>query len=238
MGREWLMKGRPFNEEWVLKHHAEVLKGIFKGKLRGHYREGQCVIRNAGTNSIAYMAPEWRDVSGLMTGLLTWLRRQVKAGASPLLSAAQFHFEFVTIHPFMDGNGRVARLLTNGILMASGYEVEKFAAIEKQHERSRAEYYRALRALQAGNFYDIPAGQDIKSWVSYWLGCLLRTYEEALGRLTDVRSITKLSGPHAFDERLRKAEAIFLRHRRLRASEYADLVMLGRTQAVADLNTR
>lgn len=241
--REWSLKTKPWNDDWVLEHHAELLKGIVKGRLRGCYREAQCVIQDSRTHAIVYMAPEWKDVPPLMKGLLGWLRKQRQEGMSPLLLAAQFHFEFVTIHPFMDGNGRLGRLLTNGILLAGGYDVERYAALEKQHELDRARYYHALRSMQAGNFYDIPEGQDLRSWVEYWLRCLLATYEEALSRMagtatgTSLRSSLTLDhGSFQDDARLSKAEAVFRRHRRLKASQYADLMGLGRTQSVADLN--
>jgi Fic family protein len=231
---DWSLKGKPFNDEWVLKHHAELLKGIVKGRLRGHYREAQCVIRDSRSHEIVYMAPEWRDVPPLMKSLLDWLRKQRTAGASTLLLAAQFHHEFVTIHPFMDGNGRLARLLTNGILLTGGYEVERYAALEKQHERDRPAYYAAIRNLQAGNYYNIPPGQDISSWIEYWLKCLVSTYDEAIARV--MRTATpEFEQPLLNDERLKRAKALFQRHGRLRASEYADLVGLARTQAVADL---
>lgn len=236
MVREWSLKGKPFSEEWVLVHHAELLRGIVKGRLRGRYREAQCVIKDSGTQQIVYMAPEWRDVAALMKGLLSWLRQQKASGASALLMAAQFHLEFVTIHPFMDGNGRMARLLANGILMAGGYDVERLAALEKQHELDRPAYYRSIRHLQAGNYYDIPQAQEIGSWVSYWLKCLLATYDEALGRIEAGGRDSVLPVTTSDDDRLRRAESLFRRHQRLRASQYADLVGLGRTQAVADLN--
>lgn len=236
MVREWTMKKKPFNDAWVLEHHSEILKGIVKGRLRGHYRNAQCVIKDSRSHAVVYMAPEWQDVPALMKGLLSWLRQQRTSGMSPLLLAAQFHFEFVTIHPFMDGNGRLARLLTNGILLAGGYDAERYAALEKQHEKNRAGYYRALRSLQTANYYDMPPGQNIQSWVTYWLNCLSLTYDEALTRISGMPSKTELSLDFSADERLKKGESLFRRHHRLRASEYADLVGLARTQAVADLN--
>ena len=237
MARQWAARGGPFNDEWILTHHAELLKGIVKGRLRGHYREAQCVVQDSRTHSIIYMAPTSADVPVLMKGLLSWMRRQKAEGASSLLLAAQFHFEFVTIHPFMDGNGRTARLLTNGILSAGGYEVERYAALEKQHELNREAYYLALRSLQSGNYYDILLGQNIRSWVKYWLKCLLNTYEEALVRMTGTRPATGSLHSSLLDSRLQKAEFMFRRHQILRAGEYADLAGLGRTQAVADLNS-
>ncbi|MEK7690697.1 MAG: Fic family protein [Bdellovibrionota bacterium] len=236
LAREWVSKKKPFDDEWVLSLHKELLHGIVNGKLRGHYREAQCVIQDSKSRAIVYMAADAKDVPLLMNGLLTWLRRQRVLSASPLLLAAQFHFELVTIHPFMDGNGRIARLLTNGILLSGAHDIEHFAALEKQHEKDRAAYYRALRSLQAQNYYDIPHHQDIHSWVTHWLKCLLATYEEALIRVSGAKPISPSNHPPSIADRLEKAASVFRRHSKLRASEYADLMGLARTQAVADLN--
>ncbi len=227
--RHWSEHKKQLNDSWILLHHAEVLKGIVKGRLRGNYREAQCVIRDSKSRAIIYLAPEWTDVPPLMKGLLTWLRKEFR-GTSPLLLAAQFHYEFVTIHPFMDGNGRLARLLTNGILMSGGYDVERYAALEKQHELNRRAYYAAMNRLQAQTYYEIAPGQDIGSWVLYWLRCLEATYREARERLQAVPE------PSHTPSRIKKAEQLLRRHEVLRAGEYADLTGLGRTQAVADLN--
>jgi len=243
MVTEWALSPRPYDSKWVLVHHKQILEGIVKGKLRGYYREAQCVIQDSKTRGIVYMAPQWKDVPSLMDGLLVWLRRQFILGGNPLLVAAQFHFEFVTIHPFMDGNGRLGRLLTNGILLRGGYSLERYAALEKQNENSRNEYYHALRMLQCGNYYEIPRKQDITNWVIYWLECVLRAYDEALHRISgftlqtqgldiveDLYSVTSKI-------RLERAKGLFRQHGSLRASEYADLMALGRTQAVEDLNS-
>ncbi len=234
--REWSNKKKPFNDEWVLCHHAELLNGIVKGKLRGHYRNAQCVIQDAKSKNLVYMAPEAKDVAALMTECLKMLRKNRAKGMSVPLLAAHFHFEFVTIHPFMDGNGRLARLLTNNILLSSGYDVERFASIEKQHESDRASYYRHLRTLQFGNFYDIPNALDLKTWVIYWLGCLDRTYDEAISRLDRINIKEVSDYPPSIDERIQKGVKLFYRHEKLNAAQYADLVGLARTQAVADLN--
>ena len=223
---------RGISTDLVLEVHKILMQGILTGKLRGHFREAQNVIKESSTQSIIYLPPESKDVSPLMTNLCKGISQALRAGiTSPLVLAAAFHYQFVTIHPFMDGNGRAARLLTSYILFSQGFELVKYASIEKQHEVNRAEYYSQLRRLQFDNYYEIPIDINIGTWVHYWLGCLARAGEEAQGKILNI----DLSIDLRFPSRLQKAIGLFKRHKRLSAADYQQLTGLGRTQAVADL---
>ncbi len=216
----------------ILEAHRILMDGIVAGKLKGRFREAQNVIKDSATHSIVYLPPEAKDVPSLMGGLCKGISRELRSGAiSPLVLAGAFHFEFVTIHPFMDGNGRAARLLTTYLLAAQGYELVKYATIEKKHEADRAKYYSALNRLQGYSFYDIPQGNDIGSWVHYWLECLASACEEARGKIINVSPNVDLT----LSQRLQQAIGLFRRHKRLSARDYQQLTGLGRTQAVADL---
>ncbi len=229
-----LDKAKTMDNVLVLGVHQQLVKNILMGKLAGHYRQSQNVIKDTGSNAIVYLPPQADDVPGLMKSLLAWVRQSTLAKTSPLLIAPIFHYYFVTIHPFLDGNGRSTRLLTNFILEHQGYTVAHYAAIEKQHELNRAAYYRALRRLQAPTFYDIPTDIDLTPWLNYWLGCLEKTYAEALSRCQAAAP----SDPALLEleERLQKAVGLFKKHKKLKAADYATLLGLGRTQTVADLN--
>ena len=127
--------------ELILKVHDCLMTGIVKGKLKGHFREAQNVIRDSKTGKIIYLPPAAGDVPLLMKALGGWLHRETLERTSPLILAPLFHYLFVTIHPFMDGNGREARLLANHILYVHDYTVTRFASLEKQHEANRSLYY-------------------------------------------------------------------------------------------------
>ena len=144
-----------------------------------------------------------------MKELISWTNSSLYNGKSPLIVSALLRYRFVTIHPFMDGNGRLARLLSNYVLLANNYSVLHYSAIEKQHEKNRVQYYTALRRLQAPVFYDIPDNINLTSWICYWAGCLKKTYKEAISRME--------------------------RHKILKALEYGSIMGIGRTQAVSDL---
>jgi Fic family protein len=220
--------------ELILKIHQILLQGIVAGKLKGFLRTDQNVIRNADSNSIVYFPPDYHDVKSLLLSLLEFVNRAPLAGLSILIAAAVFHYRLVTIHPFMDGNGRVARLITNYILAVHDFDILKYASIEKQHEKDRAEYYLRLRELQGSNFYEIPEKINLTPWIQYWLTCLKSTCHEALERVKIIEPETQ--DTLALNKRLQKAVHLFKKHVRLSAGEYQTLLGMGRTQAVADLN--
>jgi len=221
--------------DFILSLHSMLLEKIVKGKLKGHFRETQNVIKDSKSGIIVYLPPEAKDVFPLMKGLLRYIFKSQVEKVSPLILASIFHYEFVTIHPFMDGNGRLARLITNAILTNAGFDVQKYAAIEKQHEKNRSLYYQSLRSLQAQNYYDIPVYQNITTWIIYWLKCLKETYKEALSRISPL-SQEIYSEELIHNDRLTKAISLFKRHITIKAADYAIMMGLERTQAVSDLN--
>ncbi|MFC1566986.1 Fic family protein [bacterium] len=232
---EKVEKNSKLTLELMLETHKILQESIVTGKLKGHLRDAQNVIKDSKTHAIVYMPPEPNDVKKLLLALINWQNNALKEGLSPLIVAPIFHYRFVTIHPFMDGNGRVARLLTTFILYSNEYTVSKYAAIEKQHELNRADYYLNLRRLQHHTFYDISDNIHITTWLEYWLKHLKNTYQEALNRVKPVEFQTE-SRILSLDNRLQKAAKLFVRHKKISAHDYQTLMALGRTQAVSDLN--
>ncbi|MCI5072715.1 Fic family protein [bacterium] len=223
-------KEKTITVKQVLNLHQTLLNGIVSGKLKGHFREAQNIIQDTKSKSIVYMPPQWEEVERLMHDLIVWTNQSLFADTSPLIVSALLHFQFVTIHPFMDGNGRLSRLLSNYVLYANGYTVLNYSALEKQHESDRALYYQMLRKHQAQTYYDINPDQKLNEWIEYWLRCLKSAYVEAKERLGNV-SIDDQTLP----ERLKSALSFFRKHKKLKASDYAAIMGLGRTQAVDDL---
>jgi Fic family protein len=99
----------------------------------------------------------------------------------PLLLAGCYVFDFLAIHPFLDGNGRIGRLLTLLLLYQSGYEVGRFISLERLIDESREAYYEALRLAGLGWHED---EHDVRPWLDYFLGILTAAYEE-LAQRTD-----------------------------------------------------
>lgn len=127
-------------------------------------------------------------VPDAMDSLCTAYNEAISAQiVDPLLLAAIFTFDFVCIHPFNDGNGRMSRLLTLLLLYRSGYLVGRYVSVEHEIERSKDQYYEALRQSSYG--WD-EGTHSYLSFVQYLLGCLIgasRTFEERLSGVVGQR---------------------------------------------------
>ncbi|MCP4655233.1 MAG: Fic family protein [bacterium] len=105
----------------------------------------------------------------------------------PLIASACLVLDFLCIHPFRDGNGRVSRLLTLLVLYQHGYEVGRYISLERLIEESREEYYEALRQTSAG-WHE--SAHDLEPWLGFFLTVLRRAYrqfEERAEELTETR---------------------------------------------------
>lgn len=110
--------------------------------------------------------------------------RQIDDGTyDPLLASLVFVFDFVSIHPFNDGNGRMSRLLTLLLMYRNGYDVGKYVSIEKEIENSKESYYEALSASSTG----WQNGEnDYVPFVTYMLGIVTACYRELESRFSVV----------------------------------------------------
>jgi Fic family protein len=93
---------------------------------------------------LIYLPPEAKDVPDLMASLVQWANEAERSGLPAPLIAAMVHYQFVTIHPYYDGNGRTARLLATFILHKGGYGLGGFFSLEEHYARDLLGYYRAL----------------------------------------------------------------------------------------------
>lgn len=156
----------------------EIIQRIHSYTYEGHgrptaYRDGQNVIRDSIDGGIVYMPPEARDVPALMQELVKWIRDGVEAGADqwpiPII-AGLAHYQFATIHPYYDGNGRSARLLTTFILHRYGYGLKGIYSLEAYYARELEDYYRALTIGDSYNYYvGNRAEADVTPFVEYFI---------------------------------------------------------------------
>lgn len=142
----------------------------FNGKVHATaYRDGQNIIRDSRSGTTIYMPPEATDVPQLMKDLLGWINEQLLRQNWPVpIIAAIAHYQFATIHPYYDGNGRTARLLTTLILHKSGYGLKGIYSLDEYYARNLQGYYKALTVGPSHNYYRGRAEADITGFVDYF----------------------------------------------------------------------
>jgi Fic family protein len=147
--------GERVTEAAVRRLHAQVMSGGRARVKPTPYRDGQNVIRDSRSNEIVYLPPEAQDVPRLMAQLIAWLSADVDPGEElPVpVKAAIAHYQYATIHPYYDGNGRTARLLTTLVLHLGGYGLKGLYALEEYYARDLGAYYEALTIGSSHNYY-------------------------------------------------------------------------------------
>lgn len=184
--------------EGTIRHfHKELLKYVDKDKLhRGEYKKSENKVHmiDAAGKSVgilfdttpAYLTPK---------AMLELVEAARKAFAEkryhPLIIIGNFLVEFLLIHPFQDGNGRLSRVLTNLLLLKNGYEYVPYVSHEKLIEDNKADYYMALRKGQKTMRGRKP---DISPWLEFFLSVVYKQAEMAI-QLLSKESIDKILSP-------------------------------------------
>ncbi len=226
--QEWAKAGKPVTEELIRSLHALVEHGT-RAKPTP-YRDGQNVIRDAVSGAIVYLPPEAKDVQGLMAALMRWIGEAEKADIPVPLIAGLAHYQFVTIHPYYDGNGRTARLLATLILHRGGFGMQGFLSVEEYHARDLQGYYQALAVHPHHNYYMGRAGADLTSWIDYFTRTLAGTFEAVLQEAQHLAQKGKPSAEPDFlrklDRRARIVLGLFTKRDRIVASDVARVLGL------------
>lgn len=157
---------KPLSEQDLKRLHGLVLSGR---NTPTPYRDGQNVIRESDTGLIVYMPPEAADVPPMMADLVSWINDELDRGELPVpIVAGIAHYQYATIHPYYDGNGRTARLLTSLILHRAGYGLKGLYSLEEYYARRLHDYDRALAIGPSHNYYEGRAEADITGFIEYF----------------------------------------------------------------------
>jgi len=145
------------DEELLLTLHRLTAENILKEDMIGTYRGSEVVVRNSKTGEVSFRPPPAVEVPYLVRDFLRWLNEDLKT--HPIIKAGIAHYELVKIHPFVDGNGRVARAFTAALLYNQHYDTRRFFSLEEHYDRDAASYYGALQAVYK---------DDLTPWLKYF----------------------------------------------------------------------
>lgn len=194
------------DEDLICRLHSIIVKKILDPEKTGKFRSTQVVIRNSFTGDVSFRPPEFTEVPSLIANLSAFINTSTDEDIHPVLKSGVVHYEFVRIHPFVDGNGRAGRCLSTLILYQEGYDIRRFFSIEEYFDRNAADYYDALKSVSLNN-------GDVTPWLEY--------YTEGLAvELTKVRErVEKISVDGKLKQKLGGAP-LLLSERQLKIIEY------------------
>jgi len=163
-----LAKKGEIKVEGLLGIHRIITKKVMEhSENSGAFRDkqvfvGRRIIDGSGLKTeVEYMPPPSEKVPGLVKEFIDWLNLDKTWELNPVLLAGVAHYEIARIHPFIDGNGRTARLLATVILYLSGFDHRRIFALDDYYDRDRKAYYAALKTVQTGS-------GDLTQWLEYF----------------------------------------------------------------------
>ncbi len=149
-------------EKIILKLHKDVTKETLEApEHEGRYRELQVYVGNRITGKVIFMPPPPVEVPELMNEFIEWINSTESKNLDPVIVAGLSHYEFVRIHPFVDGNGRTARALATLILNLRDFDIKKFFALDDYYDSDRTAYYNALKSVDQKTL-------DLTQWLEYF----------------------------------------------------------------------
>jgi Fic family protein len=188
------------------------------------YRDGQNVIKDGASGTIVYMPPESKDVPGLMRNMISWIKENDELPI-PIVAAIT-HYQFATIHPYYDGNGRTSRLLTTLILHLGGYGLKGLYSLEEYYAKNLLGYYRAISVGPSHNYYFGRVESDITNWIEYFTEGMAFSFEKVISQMK--LSNDKGEKDHSdlmrtLDPKQRKALELFKKYDLVTSKQVGDL---------------
>ena len=192
----------PLKPGMIFQLHRDLYK--YSGSsIGGSYKNSDNVIAEEDAQGNQFIrfepVPAWETPEAMETSCAAYNNALRDPDADPLLLIPMFILDFLCIHPFNDGNGRMSRLLTLLLLYRAGYSVGKYISIEKIIEQSKDTYYEALQN-SSNNWHE--GTNDYAPFVSYLLGVLIAAHREFSSR-TEILTAKNLSKPDRIREIIR-----------------------------------
>jgi Fic family protein len=175
-----------------IKHlHNVLLKYSTKDEWhKGDYKQHSNVVEAThadGTKHIVFQTTEpGFATEDAMRRLISWYNSETEI--HPVIKCAAFVYDFLSIHPFQDGNGRLSRLLATLLLLKNGYTWVQYVSFEHEIESRKSEYYRVLRHCQSQR-----PGEDIYPWIMFFLNGLNNIQEQLLNKLNADREVAQIT---------------------------------------------
>lgn len=226
--------------ERIFDWHAALFSTGRNGMVKitvGNWREDttgpmQVISGPMGKEKVYFQAPNSTLLAKEMSCFLNWFNHEKEI--EPLIKTAVAHLWFLTIHPFDDGNGRIARALTDMLLAQADNSNQRFYSMSAQIRLERKQYYEMLEKTQKGTL-------DITEWITWFLNCLVKALKATDETLTKVLFKANFWQTH-FDTPLNERQRKLINRLidgfegKLTSSKWAKIAKCSKDTAIRDIN--
>jgi len=166
----------------------------------GVFRNRRVFVGNRITREIIFMPPPTEQVPQLVSNFFEWFNSAEANEIEPVVEAGLTHYEIARIHPFIDGNGRTARIIATLVLYKRGFDLKRFFALDDYYDHDRRSYYAALKSVDQNTL-------DLTGWLEYFTDgvsvSIKAVKEKVIGLSKDIK-LLKEKGQVALTERQMK----------------------------------
>jgi len=228
-----LIKGNFITERDILNIHRMVTKNTLNNLAdSGVYRNRYVVVGNRFTGEVFFRPPQNLEVPGLVKDLIEWTNSKESKELDPVIESGVVHYEFVRIHPFVDGNGRTARVLAALILYLRGLDTNQFFCLDDYYDSDRPAYYKALQSVK-------PDTLDLTNWLEYFtegVNISTEAVKERIVRLSSKR-LRKAKGKQiALTERQMKIIEFINQNEKITNRDVREMFKLSNRAALDEIN--
>lgn len=177
----------------ILKIQKQTMAGLIAPYRWGNLRNEPVFVNDPATGQPIYLPPDQREVKPLMEDLLRFVKDSAGI-VDPIILAGIFHKQFVIIHPFIDGNGRTARLATKILLAKLGVNTFNLFSFENYYNQNVTKYFQAVGVF--GNYYEIIGSVDFTSWLEYFSEGIIDELSRVKTQLETASAPLMIAKPH------------------------------------------
>jgi Fic family protein len=210
-----------YTEVMLKRLHELTVAGIVASAEAGQYRHVQVVLRDVLTGEVVHRPSPAVEVPYQMEDFFEWLNDKSTWELHPIIKAGIAHYGIVNIHPFTEGNGRVARALATLIFLNEGYDIRKLFSLEEYYDKNVAAYYYAIKTA------DQNPDHDVTQWLEFFIEGVAIEFNRVREQVQHLSLDLKLKA--------KAGQQIFLNERQIKIVEHIENIGFLSNQQFRDL---
>jgi len=227
------VKRSPFAVKDFLKVHKIVTnKTLENPEDEGVFRNRGVFVGNRFTGEVVYRPPSTDKVPLLVDSFLNWFNSKEVIKIDSVIHAGITHYEIVRIHPFIDGNGRTARVMATLVLYKRGFDVKRFFTLDDYYDNDRSSYYEALKNVDQKTL-------DLTGWLEYFtdgVAVSIKAVKDKVIGLSRNIKFLKERGQIALTERQIRIVEHILKNDKVTATDISKILGISRQAALKEMN--